>query len=262
MNLVRRVVCCGGLLIVAVMLGGCARVSPASAELLKAAAQDYDAGHWRAAESQASKFIEIYGRSPAVAEAYYIRGMARFQQGRIAESQADFEKALNLARRKDLAARAHAMLGHLSMRREQYARAVAHYRSALADWPADLEKDEVYFRLAVCLQRLGRWQEARLPLARLIKEYPDSRYNLLARRRLAWPNAYYSVQCGVYRQLENALRQVERLRSAGLDARQSMDVLGAEPRYVVLVGKYSTYPSAKAALRRIRSVVPDAIVVP
>jgi len=241
---------------------GCATVSPAAAELLKAVDQDYRAGRWRAAESQASGFIRQYPASPAVAEAYYLRGMARFQQGLIAQAEGDFQRALAASRRQDLSARAHAMLGHLAMQRDDAAAAVQHYRVAVADLPERPPKDEVYYRYGLALRRIGQWDEARLPLARLIERYPQSRYYQAAKRRLAWPGRYFSIQCGIYRKLENARRQVRRLRAAGLDARQSIDVSGKDAQYVVLLGRYSTYGAAKADLARVKAVVPDAMVVP
>jgi hypothetical protein len=41
-----------------------------------------------------------------------------------------------------------------------------------------------------------------------------------------------------------------------------MMLVGAEPRYVVYIGRYPTYQQACVDLARVRMVAKDAIVVP
>jgi tetratricopeptide (TPR) repeat protein len=241
---------------------GCVTVSPEAASLLRSADADYNSNRWPQAENQAAIFIERYHDSPVVAEAYYLRGMARVQQQQFASAEADFQKALEHSKRQDLTAKVHAILGYVAMVQDKPAKAVEHYRQAIAGLDERPPKDEVYYRYAVALQRIGQWDEARICLARVVDGYPTSAYAQPAKQKLAWPGRFFSIQCGLYSQVRNASEQLSRLHASGLDARQSMKVMGGEPRYVIYVGRYPTYRDACIDLARVRVVVKDAIVVP
>jgi tetratricopeptide (TPR) repeat protein len=241
---------------------GCVTISPEAVSLLKSADADYNSSRWPQAENQAALFIERYHNTPVVAEAYYLRGMARVQQQQYASAEADFHKALEYSKRQDLTARVHAILGYVAMVQDKPAKAVEHYRQAIAGLDERPPKDEVYYRYAVALQRIGQWDEARICLARVVDGYPTSAYAQPARQKLAWPGRFFSIQCGLYSQISNANGQVSRLHASGLDARRSMKVVAGEPRYVVYVGRYPTYRDACIDLARVRAAASDAIVVP
>ncbi len=241
---------------------GCVTISPEGVSLLQGANADYTSNRWPEAETQAATFIQKYGESPVVAEAYYLRGMARLQQKQYATAEADFQKSLERSNRKDLTAKVHSILGYLAMVQDKPEKAVEHYGQALAGLEERPPKDEAYFRYAVALQRVGRWDEARINLARVVDGYPTSEFASRAKRRLAWTSRFFSIQCGLYSQIKNADRQVQQLQSVGLAARRSMLILNGEPRYVVYVGSYPTYNEARIDLPRVRTVVQDALVVP
>ncbi len=242
--------------------GGCVTVSPDAVNLLESANADYNSNRWPQAENQAAVFIEKYHNTPVVAEAYYLRGMARVQQKQYASAEADFSRALEYSKRKDLTAKVHAILGYVAMMQDKPIKAVEHYRQAIVGLDEQPPKDEIYYRYAIALQRIGQWDEARICLARVVDGYPSSSYSPLAKRRLAWPGRFFSIQCGMYSQVKNADVQVGRLRQSGLDARRSMTIVGQEPRYVIYVGRYPTYKDACIDLARLRVVVKDAVVVP
>lgn len=248
----------------AIFLGacvGCVTISPDGVTLLKSANTDYESNRFSAAETQAALFIQKYHNSPVVAEAYYVRGMARFQQQQYAGAEADFNLAIENSKRGDLNARAHWMLGRLAMQRDDSNGGVAHFREAIKGLPEGDAKAEVYYRYGVALRRIGQWDEARPCLARVVDGYPRTDWAKYARRQIAWQWRYFSIQCGVYRQSKNAQEQVARLRSLGMDARQEM-INAGDPQYYILVGQYSTYRDARASLNRVRMVVKDAIVIP
>jgi tetratricopeptide (TPR) repeat protein len=241
---------------------GCVTVSPEGISLLQSANADYNSNRWPQAESQAAQFIQKYQNTPVVAEAYYLRGMSRVQQKQYASAEADFQKALEYSKRKDLTAKVHAILGYVAMIQDKPSKAVVHYRQAIAGLDERPPKDEIYYRYATSLQRIGQWDEARICLARVVDGYPGGEYASLAKRKLAWAGRFFSIQCGLYSQMNNADTQVGQLRQSGLDARRSMMLVGGEPRYVVYVGRYPTYQQACVDLARVRVVVKDAIVVP
>jgi tetratricopeptide (TPR) repeat protein len=241
---------------------GCSTVSPDGVNLLQSANADYNSNHWPQAENQAALFIDRYHDTPVVAEAYYLRGMARVQQKQYASAEADFQRALENSKRKDLTAKVHAIMGSVAMIQDKPGKAVEHYRQAIVGLEEHPPKDEIYYRYAIALQRIGQWDEARLCLARVVDGYPTSAYAPLAKRRLSWPGRFFSIQCGMYSQAAYADQHVGRLRQSGMNARRSMTIVGSEPRYVVYVGRYSTYRDACIDLARVRAVVKDAVVVP
>jgi tetratricopeptide (TPR) repeat protein len=241
---------------------GCVTVSPEGITLLQSANADYNSSRWPQAENQAALFIQKYQNTPVVAEAYYLRGMSRVQQREYASADADFQKALEYSKRKDLTAKVHAILGYVAMIQDKPAKAVDHYRQAIEGLDERPPKDEVYYRYAIALQRIGQWDEARICLARVVDGYPTGGYAPLAKRRLSWPGRFFSIQCGLYSQMKNADVQVGHLRQSGLDARRSMQLVGSEQRYVVYIGRYPTYDLACNDLARVRVVSKDAVVVP
>ncbi len=258
-----------GACVVSVLIGsavlslcaGCVTISPEGITLLKSANADYEGNRFNQAETQAALFIQRYHGSPVVAEAYYVRGMARYHQQQYAGAEADFKLAIENSRRGDLNAKAHWMLGRLAMDHGDSAAAVPHFREAIKDLPEGDAKAEVYYRYAVALRRTGKWDEARPCLARVVDGYPQTRWARYARKQLNWQWRYFSIQSGVFSQPKNAMSRVNRLRGLGLDARQEM-VIGTAPQYYVLVGQYPTYTDARRNLDRVRMVVRDAIVVP
>lgn len=240
---------------------GCVTISPEGVTLLKSANTDYENSRFNAAETQAALFIQKYNSSPVVAEAYYVRGMARFQQQQYAGAEADFNLAIENSKRGDLNAKAHWMLGRLAMQREDAGNAVTHFREAIKGLPEGIGRAEVYYRYAVALRRLGQWDEARPCLARVVDGYPRTEWAQYARRQLNWQWRYFSIQCGVFRQSSNAVQEVARLRHLGLDARQEM-INAGDPQYYILVGQYATYRDARINLNRVRMVYKDAVVMP
>jgi len=260
-TLVHRVLAAGAAALLCVC-PGCVTVSPEGITLLKSANSDYESSRWNSAESQAALFIQKYHNSPVVAEAYYVRGMARYQQQQFAGAEADFQLAVANSKRADLTAKAHNMLGQLALQRDDAAAAVPHLRAAAEGMPEGNGKPELYYRLAIALRRAGQWDEARPYLSRVVDGYPTTEYARYARKQLDWHWRGFSIQCGVFRQSKNAQQEMTRLRQAGLDARQEMMRVGNEPQYVILVGQYATYREAKNNLRRVRMHVRDAIVMP
>ncbi len=168
---------------------GCVTISPDAVNLLQSANADYNSSHWTQAENQAAIFIEKYQNTPVVAEAYYVRGMARVQQKQYAPAEADFQKALEYSKRKDLTAKVHAIMGTVAMIQDKPLKAVEHYRQAIAGLDEHPPKDEVYYRYAVALQRIGQWDEARICLARVVDGYPTGTYAPLARQKLGLARA-------------------------------------------------------------------------
>jgi outer membrane protein assembly factor BamD len=74
-------------------------------------------------------------------------------------------------------ARAEFLAGYFYQRtRRAYRSAILRYQALLADYSDYRRTDEVLFRLGECLILVGRAAEALPPLARLLEEYPESKF--------------------------------------------------------------------------------------
>jgi TolA-binding protein len=241
---------------------GCQGVPPAGRQMLERADKNYRAGEYQATEQSADSFLRQFGSSPAAAEAYYLRGLARARLGRWDEAVADLQRSIETSQREDLTAQAHAMLGLYDYQHEQDTDAIQHFEQALPHLAKEPPADDVQYAYAVCLQRLGQWDAARRELAAILHTYPNSDIAEAARRRFRWPQDSFSIQCGAFSKVDNANARVTELQQAGLAAKTAFLESDGGGLWRVYVGQYPTYAEAQAALPGVRSVVPGALIAP
>lgn len=93
---------------------------------------------------------------------------------------------LRVAECRQSLARAEFLAGFFYQRTRQACRAATtRYEGILAQFPEYQQTDEVLFRIAECLSLLGRGEEARPHLIRLLQQYPQSAHAEPARRLMA-----------------------------------------------------------------------------
>ncbi len=237
---------------------GCAQLPADGIAQIRQADQAYKAANYTESARHATAVIGAYPDHPATAEAYYIRGLTHLKRGDRVAARRDLDAAAKRGDRRDLNVKVQAQLGHLYFDEDRYQRALGHYRlSARAGW------DEIVcYRLAIASQRSGRFAEGRRALKRLVNSSPSGRYADSALQKLRWKHDYFSVQCGVFSNSERAYSAAAALQANGATIAVVRDVSADEARYVVLAGKYRDYPSAVSALKRFKSEVPDAFLVP
>lgn len=241
--------------------GGCGEASPAPRRLLTDASERYAAGDMRAAESLSNEFLKLSAGSPAAGEAHYLRGLSRVRQGNRAGARADFLIGESHWR-EDVAAYSQVMLANLAWDAGDLEAAIERYATALPRLPLRPPTDAVLYRYGVCLQRVGRWGEARHAFARLLHQYGESAEAAAARRRFAWPTDHLTICCGAADRLEDAERIARGLEGRGLAVSSQYLDLDGRARWRLLTGHYNTYAAAVADLPRVRAIVPEATVVP
>lgn len=241
---------------------GCADLPPAGRQMLLTAAGRYSAGQYGAAQQAAETFLRQYPGSPAAAEARYVRGLCRLRAEQPEAARADFAAAAEGAQRPDLRAYALAALGNLAFAAGDLGEAARYYARAEPDLPMRPPADEILYRYGLCLQRAGRWGEARRQFSRVLHHFGDRPAAAGARRAFNWPHDYFAIQCGVFRRADNAERAVADLGRRGIPAKAEYSSVEGEAAWRVLTGMYPTYEQARADLPRVRRAEPSAIIVP
>ncbi len=245
----------------ATAVAGCADMPPAGRELLLRIDQSYVGGAYADAERQATEFLTRFSSSPAVGEAHYLRGLCRVRLNRPDEARADFVAGA-ASSREDLAAYCEAMLGHLAFSAGDDEAAVGHYAVAVSRLPPRPPADEIHYRYAVCLQRVGQWAEARRVLARVLDAFGEGPCGEAALRRMAWRHEYFAIECGAYPRVDEATRAAGALGRRGLTVSIEFSAVDGKGAWRLLTGRYATHQLARADLPRIQAVEPGAKIVP
>jgi TolA-binding protein len=246
----------------AVLLSGCQGVPPAGRQMLLNANRAYTRGEYAAGERSATEFLRSFPSSSAIGEAYYLRGLCRLRLDQRDAARADLTAGAAAADQSELRANCQAALADLAYEDGDMKTALAGYGAAAPHLPAQPPTDQVLYRYGVCLQRAGRWGEARHVFSRLLDEFGSSREVAAARCRFAWPHDYFAIQCGTFRRVDDGNKAAGDLRHKGLIASTEFIELDGRTVWRVLTGQYVTYEKAQTDLPRVRALVPEAAIVP
>jgi tetratricopeptide (TPR) repeat protein len=241
---------------------GCAALPGPAVRQIREADDAYNAQRYAEADKILSPVIDDYLASPDIAEALYLRGLCRLRTARPVEAQADLEAALERSQRPDLTDRLHTQLGNLEYNQERYNRAVGYYEDSYRDLPNRPPKDRVGLQYGVALQRLGRFGEARGVFNDVATRFANTDFGAEARRKAGWTHDYFTIQCGVYREIGGAHRLAQTLKDKGIDALAVPEDGASSKLYMVRVGRYRTYTAARQALPAVQRVQRDAFIAP
>jgi tetratricopeptide (TPR) repeat protein len=235
-------------------------VNPDLADGIREGQKQYARKNYLGAERLLTEAISKDPRSPAVAEAYYIRGLARLKLYRPNVAQQDFKRALGLATREDLKGNVYVCLGSIAFEEENWDQAYQYYRKAEKNLPLLSPGDWILFRLASSAQRSGRWDEGRKYFARILREFPDSE---VARSAARYVNCqYFTIQTGAFANMVGAQTQMMELQRAGLPVRSNPVNINGQMLKGVYVGRYNDYSKASKGLAKVQKVIPNARIVP
>jgi len=245
-------------------LSGCVNTLTAQQRLWLARGQEsYEREHYARAIEQLTCFLDEVHEGPEVARALYVRGMSNAKAGRRAQAYADLRRCVTTPGDPDSVWRAHVVLGTLQFEDGQWEQAAQDLQAATARMPATPPKDAVLYRLGLCYERAGRWDQARSLYQEITKAFAGGSYARDARRRYNRNAQHFAVQCGAFRERRNAEALCADLGSKGLEGYVRQEVYGRTPMYIVLVGRYVAYEEALSQLAMIeRQFVPDAILWP
>lgn len=246
------------------LLTGCASGLTAQQQRwLAEGRQLYEDKRYSGAIVELSKLLREQPDDPAVARAYYLRGMSHAQMGNRVEAYRDLNAAVDSGADATATREAYVVLGTLHFEDRAWADAAAALREAANRYPSTPPKDVILYRLGLCYERLSRWGESRGPFAEIVKHFPDSNFADAAARRLRVQPEHYAVQVGAFYERENAETLRFQLERDGLTAWLRTEPRNRQTMYVVLVGRFASYDQALGQLAMIqREFVPDAVLWP
>jgi len=240
---------------------GCARgpLDKPSQTLFFAGYRSFQAGDYGTADRRLSEVITRNPTSWALSEVHYLRGLARLKLGRRAEAKEDFRKGAALYGRELTQVYSAVALANLAYEEGNDATAAYLYRQAVEHGDKHLPMDAMLYRLAVSLQRLGRWAEADDVLARLLSEHRDS--SLIAYARTRFRARGFTVQAGAFADRTNAESLAAKLRRDGFQVRLPPPS-GDKMLHAVCVGRFQTYAEAAHAAESLRDKGYSALIKP
>jgi tetratricopeptide (TPR) repeat protein len=241
-------------------LAGCNAVTDQQMTLLADGQRAYAQGQYTLAVRQLTRFVNDVPSRGETAQALYVRALSHTKLQHRGPAYTDLQRALDLPANNETQWRVHALLGSLYFDDGHWETAHRHYAAAAAGMPAAPPLDMVLYRHGQCLERLGRWSEARSAFNRAARQFPNTECGRLARRRLELQASCFAIQCGSFGDQANAGKLAARLQASGLSAWVRQDP--GRGRFVVLVGRYPTYADAKQALGQVRGQVSDAVIWP
>jgi tetratricopeptide (TPR) repeat protein len=244
------------------MLAGCASLPPAQKQELIRASELYTQGRYHSAAAILDKLIDQHDQAPEIAEAHYLRGLCQLK-GRIPQYSADdFKQAIRKSQRKDLTARSNASLAALAYKEGEWKQASDLYAEALPGLPDRPPKNKILFSAGLCLQRIGKWKEARSRFNELLHKFGSGPLAEDARRMVSWDHPYYAIQVAAFSNANGASRMVQNLRQEGLDATQEYLPRNGRSLWIVMAGHYPTYKDAVLGLKHVKRSYPDAFIIP
>ena len=256
-----------------VVAGGCAAENTAeNRKEIQAGYQSLKEQDYDSAMAQADQFLREHPNGgPGTPEALYLQGRVYEQRAATAdagghqqEARADlqyargnYEHALTLKPAPQLEALLYAGIANVAYFQEDYATAMQQWAAAYNGIEGAESKAWMLYRIGLCQQRLGRFEQADRSFAAVRQQFPSTIPGQRAASHMG-ARAFY-VQVGAYADGTNADRAVAALRSQGLTAAKATEATG---RLAVRVGPQSTYAEAKAIKTRLAAAYPSAMIEP
>jgi tetratricopeptide (TPR) repeat protein len=215
----------------------------------------------------ADAYLKEQPTGSAAADALYLRGRALEEKGQrdASSPQKDFADAYNyysqaLAQkpRPGLAGLIHVGMGNVLYFQDRYSAAINELTSGIEQLERDADKAYALYRVGLCYQRLGHWDEADKQFIAVQQRFPGTDPATRAREHQG-ARAFY-VQVGTYAAPAQADATTAALKKQGLPAQRFQD--NARNVQYVRVGPMSTYESAAATKQKLWARYRDAIVIP
>lgn len=262
-----------GWILIIGLLGGCTTTSSrvSNRQALNAGYQSLAAKDYEAAMARASEFLQRQPEGPGSAEALYLQGRVYEQRaeedasaGREAQSKSDlqqarstYQRALQLSPSARVDALIRAGIANVAYFEEEYPTAMQKWAESYDNIQQPDAKAWILYRMGLCQQRLGRFDQADNSFSIVRHDYPGTEPAQRAGTHLG-ARAFY-VQVGAYTDAANADKMVSTLQSQGYKVSKAIESGGKQ---AVRVGPAQTYAEAKSLRARLLPSYPGAMIEP
>lgn len=242
------------------LLCGCGQeISPHLQQELASGTQAYNAGNYGEVIRHANAVLQETHSGQAAAQAWYLRGMARYEQDQLQAAREDLEQALEEADEASLSVKAADALGEIAYRDDDLPTAAGYFQTVLdRGEPTEPPADHAHYRLGSIYQRQSQWEQADLHFQRLIYHFPDSDLAELASQRSG--ARHWTIQAGSFTERDNAMSASKLFPITGPQPFVEPFIRDSQRVYLLMVGKWTRYDQAAAALPAVRDVKPDAFL--
>jgi tetratricopeptide (TPR) repeat protein len=222
--------------------------------------------------SSADEFLRDHPNGgPGSAEALYFEGRAyehRAETAAAANNEAgskqdlqnaqwSYERATQQTPSAQLEPLLHAGIANVAYFQDNYEKAMNEWAQAYPGLQGNDTKAWVLYRIGLCQQRLGRFEQADTNFALVRQQFPTSEPAARAATHQG-ARAFY-VQVGAYTDARNADGAVATLKSQGFTATKATEPSGKQ---AVRVGPAQTYADAKTLKSRLLEKYPTAMIEP
>jgi TolA-binding protein len=253
------------LLAAMISFGGCSSDGDARANL-ESGYQALESKNYETAMSAADQQLSKAPGGPGSAEALYLRGRALEQRQASSpqQSRADwqaaraaYQEALAQKPSPQLEAHIRAGLANVAYFQDDYATAMREWATAYERLEDPEARGWVLYRLGLCHQRTGNFDQADKVFAQVQREYPNTVPAQRAREHQGVRG--FTVQLATYANRATADAALAALRREGVTPAPMTDGQG---RTVVRVGPMPSYQQALAMKQRYADRYPDALILP
>ncbi len=252
------------LLLRLILLVVCASCRPQITEQgkrqLRSSAELIRKGSYSVAADELDKFLVAYPGSDEVGEAHYMIGLCRVQISQPDRAEDAFNSALAAADVPILEHYVRLSLANLAFERRDYSTAGEFYGSYFDDLPRREPFHLAYYRYGLALQTLGRWKQADVQFARILRFFPETDILPSVKKHFGWTN--YAIELGRFASFELASQQRREFADLSPQLRWQAQRGPDGWQYVNFYGEFSDFERAKDALATIKPRLAQARIVP
>lgn len=217
----------------------------------------------------ADAYLAEQPTGPDAADALYLKGRAFEERGQrsAATGATDFSTAYSLysqalarSPRPALEGLIRTGMGNVLYFQERYAAAINELSAGHEKLEKDWDKAWALYRIGLCNQRLGRWEEADRMFSSVATTYPQVTDAARRAREHQGARAFW-VQVAAYTTPQLAENTIADLKKQTLPAARFADPSGKGIQYV-RVGPYPTYDAARSTRQRLTTKYPGALILP
>jgi tetratricopeptide (TPR) repeat protein len=269
-TLMLKVIGCG--LAIALAAGCSSGTTPMDRAKLHAGYQSLNQRDYDGAMTAAEQFLRTHpAGSPGSAEALYLQGRVYEQRATSAErtgadsrskmdlqsARAVYVRALAIPAEPRLVALIHSGVANVAYFQDDYTTAMNEWAVAFPDLSDPEAKAWALYRIGICQQRLGRFDQADRSFTSVRQQFPNSVPAERASLHLG-ARAFY-VQVGAFTDVKNADRIAASLQSQGFHAARA---IGPSGQNEVRVGPAYSFVEAKQLQARLLGTYPTATIEP